>query len=126
MDTRKTEVYVRYDFEPPGTERPISKYAPQGGTCSIMAPVKAALAYCRKYTRLNSSKTRSRGRKDIVMGSANAMASTRPYQPAHRRRPTPLRTQYGAPDADCYDDSDPFITSPSWLKDEYFGEGART
>jgi hypothetical protein len=106
----------------------------------VMGRVKKAFAYCAKHTpRLPRSKSSSGKHEDIglnSMSSTNSTDSTNStsstdstgsYHPGHRRRATMFdigrgessSTQGSGTDPNYCSDRDPFITSPSWFREEY-------
>ncbi|KAL5119835.1 hypothetical protein ACEQ8H_002196 [Pleosporales sp. CAS-2024a] len=98
---------------------PDAKMDAQGNTAPLVKRVKKALACCRRYTKLSRS-----------MSSEFSIASR--HETTHRRRPTILdlggasagSTRFPTSTYD-EDDSDPFITSPLWLKESYLENEVR-
>ncbi|KAH3978863.1 hypothetical protein HBI56_082310 [Parastagonospora nodorum] len=112
----------RSDFDLPEPE------VPAQDVTSCLGRVRKALAYWRKHTKLPRSQSRSESRQDVGLSSMSSGSSSLSRRKTHRRRPTALSLEReessssgNDPSCSTYDDDkDPFITSPSWLKDTYF------
>ncbi|KAH7068174.1 hypothetical protein BKA63DRAFT_581518 [Paraphoma chrysanthemicola] len=100
-------------------------------TNTLIARVKKALACCRRYTWLSSSKTRSSSHEDIGLQSMSSGTSSLCRRRTRRQRPSflvlPHEESSGThsrtfEESNYSDDNDPFITSPSWFKAEFSRE----
>jgi hypothetical protein len=101
--------------------------ASRNETSPLLVRVKKALAYCRKNTKVpRPSKHHSDDHDDIRLDSMNSSSSSSSHQQTHDPR-HPMRslgrldssaTQSNVAGPSYYDDCDPFITSPTWLKEE--------
>ena len=94
---------------------------------SCFGRVRKVLSYWRKHTKLPRSQSRSESRQDVGLNSLSSGSSSLSRRKTHRRRPTALSLEReesscsgSDPSSSTYDDNnDPFITSPTWLKDAY-------
>ncbi|KAH8701249.1 hypothetical protein GQ44DRAFT_64117 [Phaeosphaeriaceae sp. PMI808] len=106
----------------------ISKNETQEEVCSLQAPIRKFVACYRKCTRLWRLRSRSSRHSDINLHHTKPITSNLSSRRRHKKRPSMLdfnkgecSRAYGDATASGYDDGgDPFITSPSWLKEEYF------
>jgi hypothetical protein len=98
--------------------------------CQLIIQIKKLMNYCQKRTRLSWSRCRVGRIQDIDPPPVSQIGPSVPRGRKIRSRPALLRTRSSAyviqdqqlsPDFSYFDDaeSDPFITSPSWLKTEF-------
>jgi hypothetical protein len=105
----------------------IFQTTPQEDSNHLLARVRKALAYCRKATGLaRGSKSQSKYHEDIGLGTINCSSSTSSHRQTCERRPTILggrreesvATHNEDSESSYFNNSDPFITSPSWLRED--------
>ncbi|KAF1945966.1 HET-domain-containing protein [Clathrospora elynae] len=104
---------------------------PQDDECQILAQFKKALAYCRRYTKLTWPKARRDSFDNIGLQPITLTTSRVSRAQEVKKRPSIFRTKgadeystFGHHLSPCFtytetSESDPFITSPLWLKAEF-------